>query len=866
MSATEKRGDAEVQERIIFLRLFCDGQPNREDTVFLEARRAFFADPQGDGGRVLRKEIETDGIGMNCQYRFSGKKPVWIVREGRRIVQKLVCSRDGSYSVLTFDNKGEVAREEQYSAADGWLGVTEYRDGLLSAQAQRGGENDLLVQQVISEDRSVRSLKLVACPAVNWNAPEELRAVTRDFGLPQAVAFTQSGALCYYEERLAQQANRCGLRTTASATYVAAQISSGEDDPQPDALPPESEKTGLLDEMFGSAPAESAELLLPSAEELLSDAQQQSPAERQKAPPEKQEMPPPLEELFPEREASPEPPAEADVERRFFEDEKSSLLLEFSRDGTQVYAGGVRAGERDGFGVGADLKSRSAFAGVWLYGGRCGVMTGQGDDGTVRVRFEDSASQDPELPEGENCIFGADGELLFAGHMTGEQRSGFGVAKWGGEGHRYVGMWQADLPEGRGMELDEHGALLYEGEWRAGERSGFGTAFEQGKPVYSGGWSAGRHSGEGTLSLANGHRLVGSAESGFAAEYDETGAKVYEGEWINGVRCGKGSLFLPSGERIDGKFENGTLTGTAVQYNAAGMMLYRGAFADSVRQGRGTLYENGEAVYEGDFVRGRFHGNGKQLENGAVVYVGAFAEGARCGVGAAFHEGKPIYFGQWKNGVRHGCGVEYRGGEPVFAGCFENGVHSGRVNEYRDGRLLREMLCKNGEPVYMLEYNGEGEPEYIGAVACGERNGMGRLLGKNCECAAQGIFSGGRLVQPVPVLVQAMEELCCPAELCGSTYETLAAPEQHCVVEQPFEGGVYSGHWRGGKPQGGGTLLFADHCCTGNFESGKLCGKGRLYLSNGKTIEGIFAAQGGEHVVCGEREYFVTEQAEKEHG
>ncbi|MDD6174411.1 MAG: hypothetical protein PUC59_01425 [Firmicutes bacterium] len=832
-----------MQERIIFLRLFCSEEPDQKDAVFLEARRAFFADPQGDGGRVLRKEIETDGIGVSCQYRFSGKKPVWIVREGRRIVQKLVCSRDGSYAVLTFDEKGEIAREEQYSAADGWIGVTDYREGVLSAHAQPGGENSLLVQQIISEDRSVRNLKLTACPAVNWNDPEALQAVTREFGLPQAVAFTQSGALCYYEEQLAQQANRFALRRSAQATYVAAQMKTGE---------------------------ESAEPLLPSAEELFSDVQQQSRAGQPKDPEEQPETLPPLEELFseqPGQAAAPEPlTQQPEVERRVFEDEKNSLLLEFSRDGTQVYAGGVRAGERNGFGVGADLRNRSAFAGVWLYGGRCGVMTGQSDDGTVRVRFEDSASQDPELPEGENCVFGADGELLFAGHMTGEQRSGFGMARWGAEGHRYVGMWQDDLPDGRGMELDEHGALLYEGEWKAGERSGFGTAFEEGKPVYTGGWSGGVHSGEGTLSLKNGHRLVSSAGSGFAAEYDETGAKVYEGGWSNGVRCGKGSLFLPSGERIDGQFENGVLTGTAVQYSAAGMMLYRGAFADGARQGRGTLYENGEAVYEGDFVRNRFHGSGKQLENGAVVYVGAFAEGARCGVGASFREGRPAYFGQWKNGVRHGCGVEYRGGEPVFAGCFEDGAQNGRVNEYRGGKLLREMICKNGEPVYMLEYNGCGEPEYIGAAECGERSGMGRLLGKHCECIAQGIFSKGRLVQPVPVLVQELEELECPPELRGSTYETLAAPEQHCVVERPFDGGVYSGHWRGGKPQGDGTLLFADHCCTGNFAEGKLCGKGRLYLSSGKTVEGVFAAQGGERVVCGGREYFVTEQADKENG
>ena len=47
-----------MQNRIIFLRLFSGDEPEREDAVFLEARRAFFENPEADGGRVLRKEYE----------------------------------------------------------------------------------------------------------------------------------------------------------------------------------------------------------------------------------------------------------------------------------------------------------------------------------------------------------------------------------------------------------------------------------------------------------------------------------------------------------------------------------------------------------------------------------------------------------------------------------------------------------------------------------------------------------------------------------------------------------------------------------------------------------------------------------------
>ena len=877
-----------MQDKIIFLRFFSGGELPHEDALFLDARRAFFSKMEEDENRVQRTEYDINGVRRACQYRFNNKKPVWIVREGRRAVQKLVCRKDGSYVVLTLDEKGLIVREELYSAIDTWLGITEYRDGRMATHAQPGGDGTLIAQQVITEDRSVRNLRLVACPSVLWDNKEVLQAVMRECGLPQAVAFTQNSAYCYYEERLAEQANRCAARFPVHATFVAAKLRA-DDEPQEKTEPDAGErKDKLFDEIFGEVTQDAEcgvhepltpsdaichgitqKVDLPTLEELFSDAEQNAAQPSQKIM-EAQEPLPSLEELFadtpPDSQKEPEKPEvrvqQPEFERRIFEGQEYSALLEFNRDGTRVYAGGVRAEERDGFGVSADLDMKSAFAGVWLYGGRCGVMTSQSEDGTIRVRFEDSASQNPEMPEGPNCIFGADGGLIFAGQMSGEQRSGFGVAKWGEAGHRYLGMWQQNQPHGRGLEQDADGMPVYEGEWKSGKRDGFGTEFEQGKPVYSGNWSNNQRCGSGVMTKKDGNRLVGNFDgdelTGFATEYDADGVKVYEGEWKNGVRCGEGSLFLISGGRIDGRFKQGELTGTAVEFNAAGSMVYRGAFSGTMRHGRGTLFENGEAVYEGDFSHDRFDGNGKQMENGVTVYVGAFSDGMRSGVGASFRQGKPFYFGQWENGVRSGCGVEYHDGEPVFAGCFENGVRSGRGNEYGRGVLQREVVCKNGEPVYMLEYGANGEPEYIGAVYCGKRSGMGRLLGQNCECEEQGIFSEGKLVQPVQVIVQPLEELPCPEELRGSTYESLANPQLHCVVEVPFAGGRYSGYWCGGKPQGKGTLLFSDHCYAGGFYNGVPNGEGKLFLSTGKTIEGHFAAEGGERILCGDCAYFVT--------
>ena len=296
-----------MQERIIFLRLFCGEQPNREDIVFLEARRAFFADPQGDGGRVLRKEIQADGVNMSFQYRLSGEGRSlsgWQFAAGGGSCRSWSAARDGSYSVLTFDDKGEVAREEQYSAADGWLGVTEYRSGLLSAQAQRGGENDLL-----GAGRSFFGGPFCAQPEADGVPGGQLEQSGGASGGNQRV-WSAAGGGIYTVRRallLRRAAGTAGEPVRASvqapATYVAARgrlpvrisrcrIGTGD------------ERRRHLQWDIGLEPEENAEPMLPSAEELLSDAQLQGMAERRETPRKSQEAPPSLEELFSGQEVS----------------------------------------------------------------------------------------------------------------------------------------------------------------------------------------------------------------------------------------------------------------------------------------------------------------------------------------------------------------------------------------------------------------------------------------------------------------------------------------------------------------------------------------------------------------------------------
>ena len=56
-------------------------------------------------------------------------------------------------------------------------------------------------------------------------------------------------------------------------------------------------------------------------------------------------------------------------------------------------------------------------------------------------------------------------------------------------------------------------------------------------------------------------------------------------------------------------------------------------------------------------------------------------------------------------------------------------------------------------------------------------------------------------------------------------------------------GGVFSGQLNNGKPDGKGTILYADHRYTGNYKNGLPCGNGTIYFGDGTVVTGIFTDQ-----------------------
>ncbi len=371
----------------------------------------------------------------------------------------------------------------------------------------------------------------------------------------------------------------------------------------------------------------------------------------------------------------------------------------------------------------------------------------------------------------------------------------------------YEGEMVQNLPHGSGTMTDADGAIVYQGQWRAGKRHGSGTS------------------------------------------YDENGVAVYSGVWEANQYHGQGVLRLPDGSTLTGRFNMGTVIGPVTHRNAAGQMIYEGRMENGLPHGNGALYRNGELMSEGTFRAGKLNGSGKLYNGGQLVYVGEVRDDVRWGVGASLEHGAPSYFGQWEADEPHGAGMQYKDRQLEFVGQFSRGCPDGRVDQYKDGRLYRELQLRRGMAVYMIEYE-DGHPVYIGRVKNGVRHGAGRLLDEYGQCVAQGIFKDGVLYGKMRVVPRPMPPLDCPPELRTTPYEQTACRPERYVLNLAWEGGIYSGCTRDGRPHGLGSLIYPDHTFAGVFCDGVPNGEGMLTQGHGKSITGTFAPDGTETIAC----------------
>ncbi len=524
-------------------------------------------------------------------------------------------------------------------------------------------------------------------------------------------------------------------------------------------------------------------------------------------------------------------------------------------NGSTAYEGGYLDDKRDGFGVYYYKTGRICYVGDWKANRRNGVgVAFQPSDRSMYV-----GGWDNDCPIGMGAKFDKNGNLSFAGRWEDGEREGAGMMYNPEDGSIFVSRWENDTLSDKGTKFDAQGNLIYSGSWNKGKREGKGTAYDKrGLVLYTGSWRDDKYDGKGTLYLSGGYRIEGDFKqgkvNGYAVAVNKQGGSLYEGQWQDNRYHGEGRLYMADGSYCQGSFEQGEPVGILSGYSGDGTLLYTGEWRGGRFHGKGICYSDGEKVYEGDLRGGRRQGKGHEYADGRCVYIGSFEDNIRNGFGTSYDEnGNVIYCGQWRGGVYDGCGLLYEHGVPKYAGQLSSGELHGRVNEILDGRVVRECMYSEGKLVYMREYTDDSLTlKYDGNIKNGLYEGMGCSFSPYGEKYFEGIFRRGEPFKNMKVRLRELEPLPYCDDMTGSEYNKYIKGPSY-VVEQEYrtEGdavsGVYSGLLADGKPEGNGTMLYADHGYTGAFSGGVACGLGVIYEWDGSEITGTFVKEAGSN-------------------
>lgn len=518
------------------------------------------------------------------------------------------------------------------------------------------------------------------------------------------------------------------------------------------------------------------------------------------------------------------------------------------KNGNTAYDGGYCDDKRDGFGVYYYKTGRICYVGDWKDNRRNGVgVAYQASDRSMLVgAWEDNC------PVGMGARFDSNGNLVFAGCWEYGTKEGAGMTYNPKDGSIFVSRWEDDVLSDKGTKFDSNGNLVYNGYWKKGKRNGYGTQYnKKGLILYTGEWKDDKYNGTGTMYLSNGFKIEGDfvdgKVSGFATVITKKGSKLYEGSWEDNRYNGEGKLYMSDGSWCQGEFSKGEPVGVLSGYSKDGALLYKGEWRDGKFHGKGICYDNGEKIYEGDLDNGIRSGSGHEYVDGKCIYVGSFENNERKGFGTSYDEhGSIVYSGQWTKGMYDGFGLLYSDGNPRFAGQFVMGKLNGRVNEIKDGIVVKECIYSEGECVYMREYTDDGLTlKYDGNVKKGLYEGMGCGFSPYGEKYFEGIFKKNEPFKNMKVSLRKLSKLEYCDDIAQSQYNKFIKGPNY-VVEQPYNGGAYSGLLVNDKPEGKGTILYSDHGYTGAFSDGAACGLGVIYEWDGSEITGTFVNSSNE--------------------
>ena len=438
------------------------------------------------------------------------------------------------------------------------------------------------------------------------------------------------------------------------------------------------------------------------------------------------------------------------------------------------------------------------------------------------------------------------GHLLYA--RGSSEKNGAGVTFNLENGEMFIPKVENGTPLNFGTVISADGVLIYSGDYKNGSKEGAGTLFNSdGTVKYTGSFKKNIYNGNGTFYYDNGSTYTGEfangVPNGTGVLKNSAGDVVYKGQWKNGMYNGDGSLYDKNGSYCAGKFVNGEAKGTLSIYDKNGVIIYSGTILNGKPNGSGICYSNGVKVYDGQLSDGIKSGTGRLYSNDECVYMGSFENDMFNGFGISYKHTNEEYCGMWQDGKYNGAGILNIDKNTFMAGNFKDGIPDGRVNIIKNNVLINECFYNGGECVYMHEYSEDGTSIiYDGNVKNNHREGMGCIFSDYGEKKFEGIFKKGEPYKSMKVSLRELQPLEYVAKLKDTKYEKFRHYKEF-VVEQPMLGGVFSGQLNNGKPDGKGTILYADHRYTGNYKNGLPCGKGTIYFGDGTVVTGTFTDQ-----------------------